>query len=125
TQNMVFHVGIASQPTNVEVFSTDLNGNINWYYDPVAHNFVGDGPTLLPGGEVLMEGTTLGGTLNSVGGADTLREVNLAGEPVRETNINAINAALAAMGKQPIDTIDHEARLLPNGDIAIISTELR
>ncbi len=124
TQNMIFHVGI-DPPTDVQLLATDLQGNVNWYYDPVANNFAGDGPTLLPGGNILMLGTPLGGTLTNIGGADTLREINLAGEPVRETNIYAVNAELAAMGKGPIDDFDHEAQLLPNGDIAVIATDLR
>ena len=31
-----------------------------------------------------------------------MREIDLAGDPVRETNINAVNAELAAMGQPPI-----------------------
>ena len=61
----------------------------------------------MPGGTVFL----LGGT--NVGPAATtdLRQINLAGEPLRDTNVNAINAELTAMGvKNPIVDINHEAR---------------
>ena len=56
------------------------------------------------------------------GRADTLREIDLAGDTVRETNIYAVNAELAALGHNPISDFNHDAQRLPNGDTAVIST---
>ncbi|SRR5579883_2363629 len=118
TQNMVYHVGISTAPGTVDNVATDLSGNINWYYDPTTYNFYGYGPTLEPGGTIYMlGGTSIGGA----GGFDTLREIDLLGDPLHETNINAINAQLAAMGKDPIFNLSHDAVLLPNGNTAVIA----
>jgi len=56
-----------------------------WYYDPVANAFPSYAPSLVPGGTVLL----LGGKLNQISGANTLREVDLAGDTLRETNIDS------------------------------------
>ena len=42
--------------------------------------------------------------------------------PAIETNINAVNAALAAMHQPRILEFDHEAKLLPNGDTVVVGT---
>ena len=74
---------------------------------------------LVPGGTVFL----LGGTVIS---GRELRprcgEIDLAGDTLRETNINAINAELAAMGQPPIVDFNHDAELLPNGDMAVLAT---
>ena len=41
---------------------------------------------------------------------------------VRETNIYAVNAELAALGDAPITDFNHEALRLPNGDTAVLAT---
>jgi hypothetical protein len=119
TQNMVYHVGINTNAGVVDLLSTDLSGNINWYYDPVANNFPGYGPTLLPGGTILMLGGA--GGVSGAGNAPSLREIDLAGDLLRETNINAVNAQLATMGKDPIINFNHDALRLPNGDTAVLA----
>ncbi len=118
TQDMVYHVGMNTSSGVVDLTATDLAGNIDWYYDPLANSFAGYGPTLLPGGTVLMMG---GNTIGGAGGADTLREIDLAGDPLRETNINAVNAQLAAMGDDPIFNFSHDAIRLSNGDTAVLA----
>lgn len=117
TQDIVFHVGIHPPNGTVDTLATDLMGNIVWYYDPVANAFPSFAPSLVPGGTVLL----LGGKLNNIAGADTLREVDLAGDTLRETNIDAVNAELAALGQQPITDFTHDAQRLPNGDTAVLT----
>jgi hypothetical protein len=51
---------------------------------------------------------------------DALREIDLAGNPVRETNIDAVNAQLTAQGFNPIFTFTHDVERLPNGATAVI-----
>jgi hypothetical protein len=113
SENMVFHMGLFGTQTT---FATDLAGNVVWYYDSVANNFPNYAVSLVPGGTVLM----LGGNGVS-GGWDTLREIDLAGDTVQQTNIYAINAELAALGVPAIHAFSHDAVRLPNGDTAVIA----
>jgi hypothetical protein len=96
-------------------------GHIVWYYDPVANAFPSLAMSLVPGGTVLL----LGGHVDNVAGGSTLREVDLAGDTVRETNVDAVNAELAAMGQPSITRFSHDAQRLPNGDTAVLATTLR
>jgi len=53
-----------------------------------------------------------------------LREFDLAGTVLRETNAARINEQLAAMGMHPINSFHHEVRGLPDGGIlALAATE--
>jgi hypothetical protein len=104
--------------------ATDLNGRVVWYYDVSRSGFTQTypGQSLVPGGTVLVLGVDpyapLPGTL------DVLREIDLAGNPLRETNIDAVNAQLTALGYHPLFSFTHDVQRLPNGDTAVIgSTE--
>ncbi len=84
----------------------------------MANNFSGYAPNLEPGGTVML----LGGKATGVaGGYDTLRQVDLAGDTLRQTNIYAVNAELAALHRPKILDFDHEAKLLPNGDTVVLA----
>jgi len=124
TQDMILHSGVGTGPLpagTVTVLATGLRGKVVWYYDPVANKFQGYATTLVPGGTVLI----LGGTAIGQGGESAVREVDLAGDTLRETNVNAINAELAALGQDQILNINHEALRLPNGDTAILASNQR
>jgi hypothetical protein len=122
SQNMDFHMGIGVPSGTVNTFATDLNGNINWYFDPVANNFASYATTVLPGGDVFL----LGGNQQIGGLDDTLREIDLAGDTLRQTNVNALNAELATLGDNyPIQNLNHDVILLPNGDTAVIANSQR
>ena len=121
TQDMVFHIGIGDPAGTVDTLATDLTGNVVWYYDPVANDFPSYATSLVPGGTVLL----LGGQSIGRRGRDTLREVDLAGDTLRETNINAVNAELAALGQHSITDFNHDVQLLPNGDTAVLATTPR
>ena len=116
TQNMILHNGIGDPISTINTVATDLQGNVEWYYDSVANSFPSYATNLVPGGTVLL----LGGKAFGIGGFDTVREIDLAGDTVRETSIGAVNAELAAMGQQPISDFDHDVQRLPNGDTALI-----
>jgi hypothetical protein len=116
SQDMVYHIGLPGAANYVDLLATDLAGNVDWYYDPLANNFNGYAPSLVPGGTFFM----LGGP-----GLDTLREFDLAGDTLRETNITAVSAQLAAIGKDPIFNFNHDAQRLPNGDTAVIAATRR
>jgi hypothetical protein len=121
TQDIVFHVGINTPNGTVDTLATDLMGHVVWYYDSVAHAFPSYAPSLVPGGTVLL----MGGLQSGVTDVNSLREVDLAGDTLRETNIDAVNAELAALGQHPIAAFNHDAQRLPNGDTTVLATALR
>jgi hypothetical protein len=112
SQGVIFHAGIFNYTV-----ATDLDGNVLWYYDTVANDFSSYAQNLEPGGTVML----LGGKATGVqGGDNTLREVNLAGDTLRQTDVHAVNAQLAALHRPRIMDFDHEVKLLPNGDTVVI-----
>jgi arylsulfate sulfotransferase len=117
SQGMIFHAGADSN--TVDTVATDLSGNVIWYYDSVAHNFSSYSQNLGPGGTVMLLGGSAAGVIS---GYDTVRQVDLAGDTLRETNIGAVNAELAAMGQRQIIDFDHEAKVLPNGDTVVVAS---
>ena len=121
TQDTVLHFGVAGAPGLIDTVATDLNGNIDWYYNSVANNFSSFATSLVPGGMVYL----IGGTVLGAAEANTLREIDLAGDTLRETNIGAVNAELAALGLHSITDFNHDAELLPNGDTAVLATTPR
>jgi arylsulfate sulfotransferase len=124
-QSVIFHAGVNKGNASINsanTVATDLNGNVIWYYDPVANDFRGYAQNIEPDGTVMMLG---GHAVGNAAGYDTLRQVDLAGDTLRETNTHAVNAALAAMHQPRILEFDHEAKLLPNGDTVVIGTTPR
>ena len=100
--------------------ATDLNGNILWYYDSVTNNFPNYATSLVPGGTVFL----LGGNAGGAGGFDTVRQIDLAGDSLRETESMRSTPSWPRW-QQPISRFDHEVQLLPNGDTAVIATTPR
>ncbi len=124
-QSVIFHAGVnkGNEVKNTaNTVATNLAGNVIWYYDPVANNFRGYAQNIEPGGTVMMLG---GKAIGNAAGYNTLRQVDLAGDTLRETNVNVMNAELAALHQPKIIEFDHEAKILPNGDTAVIATTPR
>ena len=117
SQSEIFHAGLPSGP-EINTLATDLNGHVIWYYDAVDNGFPSYAQNLEPNGTVMMLG---GNAVGVSGGYNTLRQVDLAGDTLRETNIRAVNAKLAAMHQPQIIDFDHEAKLLPNGDTVVLA----
>jgi hypothetical protein len=103
--------------------ATDLAGEVVWYYEyrdadsPVFPWHAGEYLVRpLPGGGMLL-------FLNYNGGFDqVLRKVNLVGNPLRETNVEAVNHQLQARGEDTIGYFHHEANLLPNGHLLLLGS---
>ncbi len=103
--------------TTPNPLATDLAGNVVWYDDTTQSDLYPVWPTqLVPGGTVLLLGRD-GATTT---GFDVLREVDLAGDPLRETSLAAVNAQLTARGQEMIYGFHHDAQRLPNGDTAVL-----
>ena len=91
--------------------ATDLTGRPLWYYDGPVSIF---GRSEWGGNMLLIANTSANPALNY------LREIDLAGNIVTETNVARINELLVAAHYQPITGLHHEARRLANGDIVML-----
>ena len=110
----------------IQGVATDLLGNTIWTYVytgsasdiiqpikllPNGHFIICIGPN----SEQPLLGTPLPGTIN------VIREVDLAGNTIRELNINTLNQGLASAGFNLVaDTMHHDVTPLPNGHLLII-----
>ncbi len=116
-QDLISH----SVPAGTLPLVTDLQGRVAWYYDVQQSGLglrsFGVG-TLVPGGTVLGLGQDGYSVRNSL---DVLREIDLAGDPVRETNLAAVNAQLAALGHEISYGFHHDVQRLPNGDTVVLA----
>lgn len=122
-QDMVFHSLVFTGPdasVKSHPLATDLAGRVVWYYD-IQQSGLGLNSmltaSLLPGGTVIGLGRDRDSVRNNF---DVLREIDLAGNPVRETNLAAVNAQLTAMGHEIIYGFHHEARRLPDGSLIVL-----
>src|SRR5229473_5081151 len=119
-QDMIFHQ-LPIGPSNVpNPLATDLQGRVVWYYD-AQQSGLGitnmNTATLLPGGTVIGLGSDRDSVRNN---RDVLREIDLAGNPVRETNLASLNAQLTALGHEISYGFHHDAQRLPNGDTVLL-----
>lgn len=113
--------------------ATDLNGNVVWTYrvpNSDAGNHV-EGAQLLTNGHFLI---TLGQTsylaLNTTtfptGSIDAIREIDLAGNIIRQITTVDLSDELAASGHDiKIQEFSHEAKMLPNGHWLVIANYLK
>ena len=100
--------------------ATDLEGNVVWYLNIASNAFL---TRVLPGGQflVLADGAN---SVNDMRRWQLVREVDLLGNTIRETNIGQVAEQLEARGiasdckkdgKQCISGFHHELIQLPNG----------
>ncbi|MGC2659830.1 MAG: aryl-sulfate sulfotransferase [Bryobacteraceae bacterium] len=99
-------------------FAADTTGNVIWYLPDFTTPLQEDGYLThpVPGGTLLVIANQA-----VTGDKQLLREYDLAGNILRETNATAIGNQLAAMGKERIDAISHEIFRFPNGDTGLIA----
>jgi len=113
TQDILLHSYTLYYPRAV---ATDFLGNVTWY-----NPSVGILQRPVTGGTMLLTGSDGSDPMNGRG--QLLREIDLAGNVVRETTASRISEQLAAMGEpQAIDSFNHEAVRLPNGDTAVLAS---
>lgn len=114
----------SSSSAAADPVATTLDGSITWYANeadltnvwPVRMQPL---PATPMGNEIFLFGTDSQAPLGPVAADNVLRAIDLAGNPLQETNIEAINVQLAALGKEKIYGFGHEALPLPNGDVAV------
>ena len=123
SQDVIYHNFTGRPQANaVNLVATDLLGRVEWYSDPLQSGLSNGAPGVLqPGGTIFF----LGRDSHRPRGFNVLREIDLAGTPLRETNIDAVNAQLKAKGQGIIYGFHHEVLRLPNGNIATLGWNLR
>ncbi len=94
-------------------FATDLDGNLVWYYPDNISTITKP----VAGGRFM-------GLIGIPGGPELqrVREFDLLGLTIKETNAGRINEQLAAMGKRQIGSFHHDARLLPDGKMLVLAS---
>lgn len=122
---------VGTDPNYLEAYSTDLQGNLIWAYDipDRQSNTIVQPIKLLPNGHFLMilsynsSNPVTAGT--STSGPDLLREIDLAGNPVREISAATLNTKLAAAGYNlTIYDFHHDVAILPNGHWVVIANTI-
>jgi hypothetical protein len=111
--------------TVIQAFATDLQGNVIWSY--LYQGSIVDliqGIQMLPNGDMLMlisylSSVTVNGTIGVV---NDVREIDLAGNTIREISMDTLNASLAASSLRDADgnvykfkSFHHNVIALPNG----------
>lgn len=123
-QDMVFHQRIRATPNTPPLIATDLSGRVTWYSDFSQSGFslAKSGQSLVPGGTLLLNGVDRYTPVPTA--PNVLREIDLAGNPVRETNLGALNAQLAALDHEPVHAFHHDVQRLADGTtVALAYTE--
>ncbi|HTV04729.1 MAG TPA: aryl-sulfate sulfotransferase [Acidobacteriaceae bacterium] len=111
---------IPTEPASA--FATDLKGNVIWTY-PAQGSTIDllQGIQLLPNGDLLVLIAPLSSlkttsTINSGTTIDAVREIDLAGNTVREITMDELNQSLAAEGYNlQLKSFHHNVLVLPNG----------
>lgn len=120
------------QSPGVPVYATDLAGNVIWWYKFTD----GSSVDLINPIQPLANGhflVTISGQSGAVLGAgdppgtiNVMREIDLAGNTIRELTPQDLNARLSAAGfNLNIVTIHHEVLPLPNGHFIVVVNDLR
>jgi arylsulfate sulfotransferase len=92
----------------LDTYVTDLNGNVIWYYDVGAGNYAFPIRPMTNGDFLIGIGSNLQ--------APVLREIDLAGNTVREVTLAQINTSLEQKGYSfSIADFHHDVIVLPNG----------
>jgi arylsulfate sulfotransferase len=111
-QPVVLQASIGNAPYAYPT-ATDLTGSVIWYYPLVQATLT---RPLLGGNMLILARDGYNGRL--------LREIDLAGNVVRETSTDEVSRQLVALGHDPIGAFHHEAIRLTNGHtLAIASVE--
>jgi hypothetical protein len=109
--DMLFHQRVGNPAGVPPLLATDLAGRVTWYADlsDSGFTFTKAGQTLLPGGTLLLNGV------------DRYTPVPNAPNVLRETNLAALNAQLAALGYEPVHAFHHDVQRLADGTTVVLA----
>jgi len=121
-QPVVLHSNIAFQPGEITFpIATDIWGRIIWYFPRLATPEQ-SGATIfrpLDGGTMLL---AVNDPSSPLVHQQILREIDLTGGPVRETNVERVSEQLVALGEDRITSFHHDAFRLPNGHLLALTS---
>ena len=115
------------------LYATDLSGNVIWTYpfkDQVPNSGI-NGAKMLPNGDIIVDlCADSSAPLTNPNFASLpclIREVDLAGDTVRQMSIAQVNTALAANGFAGLvlATMHHDLTPLPNGHVLVMANTLK
>jgi arylsulfate sulfotransferase len=111
-------LGVGALKTNpLNAVVTDLDGNVIWYYDYTPSTLWSFPLKLLANGHIMVN------ISSGLEGAATLREIDLAGNTIREITVNELTQKLQAAGYDlTLNTFHHDFDILPNGHLIILSS---
>ncbi len=120
-------------PEPVQAFATDLQGNVLWTYTYQGSKLDAiQALKQLPDGNFLVLISFASSVPNSVaanppsGTIDAIREVDLAGDTVRQLTMDQLNQSLAADGYNlKLRGFHHDVLPLPNGDIVVLADMIK
>lgn len=124
---------LGSDPNYLEAYATDLDGNLIWAYaipDRQSSTIV-QPIKLLPNGHFLLtlsynSSNPITEGAPTTGALDVLREIDLAGNPVREISADTLNTRLAAAGYNlTVYDLHHDVAVLPNGHWVVIGNTIK
>lgn len=117
---------VAGTPNQLLAEATDLDGSLCWYYEFSSANGVVPFP-IKPeaNGHFLVILAQVGAPIGKgIGGI--LREIDLAGNTIKEITLDQLNSALSAGGFNVVATsMHHDALDLPNGHVLILVNDTR
>ncbi|MCP5152652.1 MAG: aryl-sulfate sulfotransferase [Ectothiorhodospiraceae bacterium] len=104
-------------PSINTLVATDVLGAVVWYHESPGRGGDSQATLLRP----VRGGTFLVIDSDRAAQSQVLREIDLVGNTIRETNPVAINFKLAASGRDPINSFHHDAVRLPDGRTAVLT----
>lgn len=115
---VVLHGMLMSKAQRTFPVATDQDGRVIWYYDKSMYPWQTGAHLLRP-----LTGGTMLFIMNDNGlPYQVLREIDLAGNAVRETTASRVSEQLVSRGQDPITAFHHEALPLANGHILVLAS---
>lgn len=125
-------VDVLPGATNGEPLVTDLAGNVIWYYafPDYQQSDLLYPIKLLPNGHMMfliaLPSQLPITTPTAPGALNAIREIDLAGNTIRQLNMSDLNASMAAAGFNiTLQLFTHDFTALPNGHILVLANTLK